>query len=88
MTNPLELGFFGAQRARCHTAPLDWRGVKGTRVFGRTKRSRKMEQLPNWLTAAVMAAGMTAYADDLDRKIDSPSPADTAAVDENTPPLH
>ena len=47
-----------------------------------------MEQLPNWLTAAVLAAGMTAYADDLDRKIDSPSPADTSAVDENTPPLH
>ncbi len=47
-----------------------------------------MEQLPHWLTAAVMAAGMTAYADDLDRKIDSPSPPDTSTVDENTPPLH
>jgi hypothetical protein len=47
-----------------------------------------MEQLPPWLTAAVMAAGMTAYADDLDRKIDSPSPADTSALDEQTPPRH
>ena len=49
-----------------------------------------MEQLPHWLTAAVMAAGMTAYADDLDRKPrrDPPSPADTSALDENTPPLH
>jgi hypothetical protein len=48
-----------------------------------------MEQLPHWLTAAVMAAGMTAYADDLDRiHKHSPSPADTSALDENTPPLH
>lgn len=89
MTNPLELGFFGAQRARCHAAPLDWRGVKGTRVFGRTKGAGKMEQLPHWLTAAVLAAGMTAYADGLDGvHKDSPSPPDTSALDEPTPPLH
>jgi hypothetical protein len=49
-----------------------------------------MEQLPNWLTAAVMAAGMTAYADDLDRKIHkgSPSPDNASAVEEPTPPLY
>jgi hypothetical protein len=48
-----------------------------------------MEQLPNWLTAAVMAAGMTAYADDLDRvHKHSPSPDNASAVEEPTPPLH
>ena len=46
-----------------------------------------MEQLPTWLTAAVLAAGMTAYADDLDRK-DSPTPAVAPALDEPTPPIH
>ena len=46
-----------------------------------------MEQLPNWLTDAVAAAGMTAYADELypkvskDMGIDSPSILDL-------PPLH
>jgi hypothetical protein len=46
-----------------------------------------MEQLPTWLTAAVLAAGMTAYADDLDRKA-SPTPEVAPALDEPTPPLH
>jgi hypothetical protein len=45
-----------------------------------------MEQLPQWLTAAVLAAGMTAYADELDRK-DSPAPV-SAPTEEPTPPLH
>jgi hypothetical protein len=46
-----------------------------------------MEQLPNWLTAAVAAAGMTAYADDLYPK----ASAEQALQDVNPeaiPPLH
>jgi hypothetical protein len=48
-----------------------------------------MEQLPTWLTAAVFAAGMTAYADDIDplAKV-SPIPSDPAALDELNQPLH
>jgi hypothetical protein len=45
------------------------------------------QQLPSWLTAAVLAAGMTAYADDLDRKA-SPTPNDAPALEEPTPPIH
>jgi hypothetical protein len=49
-----------------------------------------MDQLPNWLTAAVLAAGMTAYADDLDRKFTkaAPTPPAAPAPDEPTPPVH
>jgi hypothetical protein len=49
-----------------------------------------MDQLPNWLTAAVLAAGMTAYADDLDRKYTkaAPTPPAAPAPDEPTPPVH
>jgi hypothetical protein len=48
-----------------------------------------MEQLPNWLTAAVAAAGMTAYADELYPKV-APAPAapSLAAEDGIVPPLH
>jgi hypothetical protein len=46
-----------------------------------------MEQLPAWLSAAILAAGMTAYADGLDRKLDTPSPA-IASAEEPTPPGH
>ena len=48
-----------------------------------------MEQLPNWLAAAVMAAGMTAYADELYPKV-TPAPAapTLAAEDGIVPPLH
>jgi hypothetical protein len=50
----------------------------------------KVDQLPPWLTAAVVAAGMTAYADDLDRKAAIPvSPsAEPISPDESAPPLH
>jgi hypothetical protein len=48
-----------------------------------------MEQLPTWLAAAVFAAGMTAYADDIDHLAKaSPVPSDPAALDEPTLPLH
>ena len=50
----------------------------------------KVDQLPPWLTAAVVAAGMTAYADDLDRNAPSavsPS-AEPINLDESAPPLH
>lgn len=48
-----------------------------------------MEQLPNWLTAAVLAAGMTAYADDIHGLAKaSPTPDEPAALDESNVPLH
>jgi hypothetical protein len=45
-----------------------------------------MEQLPNWLEAAVAAAGMTAYADELYPK----ARLETTEADgpESIPPLH
>ena len=48
-----------------------------------------MDQLPAWLTAAVVAAGMTAYADDLDRKATSAvsPPSGPIILDESAPPL-
>ena len=46
-----------------------------------------MEQLPNWLTAAIAAAGMTAYADDLYPKVSADQLADDASA-ESIPPLH
>ena len=45
-----------------------------------------MEQLPNWLAAAVYAAGMTAYADELYPKV-SAVPTE-AEGPESIPPLH
>ena len=48
------------------------------------------QQLPSWLTDAIAAAGMTAYADDLDRKLNktrSSTPAEPT-LDEPTPPVH
>jgi len=55
-----------------------------------TKGERKMEQLPQWLTAAVQAAGMTAYADGLEPRHlkHSPTPAEAAADDVPLLPLH
>ena len=44
-----------------------------------------MEQLPNWLTAAVAAAGMTAYADELYPKA---RVEHIEAAGPETPPLH
>jgi hypothetical protein len=46
-----------------------------------------MEQLPNWLTAAIAAAGMTAYADELYPKV-SKDPLAGVVSPENIPPLH
>jgi hypothetical protein len=46
-----------------------------------------MEQLPNWLTAAVAAAGMTAYADDLYPKVSKDRVAEETILDD-FPPLH
>jgi hypothetical protein len=47
-----------------------------------------MEQLPNWLSAAVAAAGMTAYADDLYPKVSKDSLAEGPTALDETPPLH
>lgn len=46
-----------------------------------------MEQLPNWLTDAVAAAGMTAYADDLTPKAGKDMGIDPPSILED-PPLH
>jgi hypothetical protein len=51
---------------------------------------RPLEQLPTWLAAAVIAAGMTAYADGLDREAIRQVPARPgapASIEEPTPPL-
>jgi hypothetical protein len=45
------------------------------------------QQLPNWLSAAVAAAGMTAYADDLYPKVSKQASAEATILDE-IPPLH
>jgi hypothetical protein len=52
-----------------------------------------MDQMPNWLTAAVDAAGMTAYAEGIERMaIMKPkaktSPAEEPALDKLQPPVH
>ena len=52
-----------------------------------------MDQMPNWLTAAVDAAGMTAYAEDIERMaIRKPkaktSPTEETAFDQQQPPVH
>ena len=47
-----------------------------------------MEQLPNWLEAAVVAAGMTAYADELYPKAAAPAAPTLATEDTIVPPLH
>jgi hypothetical protein len=49
-----------------------------------------MEQLPQWLTAAVHAAGMTAYAEGLEPKHlkHSPPPQEAAVDDQPLLPLH
>lgn len=46
-----------------------------------------MEQLTNW-DAAIFAAGMTAYADDLYPKAPAPAAPSLAAEDGIVPPLH
>jgi hypothetical protein len=55
------------------------------------KEAGKMEQLPQWLTAAVNAAGMTAYAEGLEPKTLKDTPkSKRPALDDDTPilPLH
>ena len=54
------------------------------------ERNGKMEQLPQWLTAAVDAAGMTAYAEGLEPKTIKHTPKSRPALDDETPilPLH
>ena len=49
-----------------------------------------MEQLPQWLTAAVNAAGMTAYAEGLEPKTLKTSPASEDQAIDDLPilPLH
>jgi len=50
-----------------------------------------MESLPNWLSAAVVAAGMTtAYADELDPKAieQIAAPKSAAPLQEPPPPKH
>jgi hypothetical protein len=49
-----------------------------------------MEQLPQWLTAAVDAAGMTAYAEGLEPKTLKHTPKSRPALDNELPilPLH
>jgi hypothetical protein len=44
-----------------------------------------MEQLPQWLTSAVEAAGMTAYAEGLEPKTLKHAPASEQAIDD--PPI-
>lgn len=47
-----------------------------------------MDALPNWLEAAVAAAGMTAYADELYPKVAAPAAPTLATEDRIVPPLH
>ena len=53
-----------------------------------------MEPLPTWLSAAIDAAGMTAYAEDIPRLLKKVAaaapagPAPIATVDEGLPPIH
>ena len=49
-----------------------------------------MEQIPQWLTAAVDAAGMTAYAEGLEPKHLKRTPASAERTVDETPilPLH
>ena len=46
-----------------------------------------MEQVPNWLTAAVIAAGMTAYADELYPKVSLDQIVEDAPAPDSIPPL-
>jgi hypothetical protein len=54
------------------------------------ERKGKMEQLPQWLTAAVDAAGMTAFAEGLEPKTLKHTPKSRPALDGEPPilPLH
>jgi hypothetical protein len=45
-----------------------------------------MEQLPNWLIAAIAAAGMTAYADELYPKVRADQIVEDTPVPDTVPP--
>jgi hypothetical protein len=45
-----------------------------------------MEQLPNWLMAAIAAAGMTAYADELYPKVRTDQVVEDAPLPDTLPP--
>jgi hypothetical protein len=47
------------------------------------QENRLMDQMPNWLTAAVNAAGMTAYAEDIERMAVLKPKAKTSPTEEN-----
>ena len=53
-----------------------------------------MDQMPNWLTAAVNAAGMTCYAEDVERMaiLKKPkaktAPTEEAPLEPAQPPVH
>ena len=69
------------------------RGVQhsGANMTTRQKeRIGKMEQLPQWLTAMVDAAGMTAFAEGLEPKTLKHTPKSRPALDDVPPilPLH
>ena len=69
------------------------RGVQHTEAnmtARQEERNGKMEQLPQWLTAAVDAAGMTAFAEGLEPKTLKHAPKSRPALDGEPPilPLH
>ena len=69
---------------------LEGKGLQG--ADAREKRDRAtrrlgMEQLPNWLAAAVIAAGMTAYADELYPKVSPDQIVEDAPAPDSIPPL-
>jgi hypothetical protein len=45
-----------------------------------------MEQLPNWLIAAIAAAGMTAYADELYPKVRTDQVVEDTPLPDTLPP--
>ena len=59
------------------------RATEHDRCTPEEERTRKMEQIPQWLTNAVNAAGMTAYAEGLEPKHLKRAPlSEESAVDE------
>ena len=69
------------------------RGVQHSEAKMTTRQKErigKMEQLPQWLTAAVDAAGMTAFAEGLEPKTLKHTPKSRPALDDVPPilPLH
>jgi len=66
-------------------------GLRTISVYATTKeRKGKMEQMPQWLTDAVQAAGMTAFAEGLEPKTLKHAPEPRQILDDDPPilPLH